>query len=541
MQKYSHQILLAVTIIFALFVRVIDLANTPSGFHADEASFYVNSLALSQTGMDEDGNKYPLSLSSYIDPKPALFSYLQIPFIRTFDNQIFAARLPSVILSIISLFIFYLFVKEVSGKNIALLSLFLMAISPWHLIVSRGTQEVIASFTFLILTLYLFIKVLKSEKVVIYNYFFVLISAFLSMYFYHSAKVLIPFLLVVLVFAYFKRKLIYYKKTFVLVIIVFISLISSLFVQESSSRISAVGIFADQAPQHRLIEQIYTAHEELPIVVMRFFYNKVGAYSHAIINEYLQYFSPDYLFISGGKPYRYLVPNHGLLYLIELPLIAFGLYSLIKNGKKDLLIFTSILLLSPIPAALTRLETPSMIRSFPMIIALVFLIANGIIFLYKKIDRLPLVFTFIVISIIYLWQVSYFSIQYKVQAYYDQPWYRNSPYTEIANKVADISSKYKKVVVTNDLRPLYSYFVMENLISIQDLQQNPKARDNYSYSLSKFEFNRGVCEFGNIVKNTLYISEIECLKKVEDPSIFNIVSTISYQDDTPVYVLLEVK
>jgi len=147
--------LLGIILIIALFLRIFNLGNTPHGFHADEASFYINAVSISQNGMDEDGNSYPLSVKSFIDPKPAIYSYYQIPFINIMNDQVAASRMPSAILGILSILFLYLFIKKLSNQNLALINSFVLAISPWHIMMSRGTQEVISSFFFLTLSVYL--------------------------------------------------------------------------------------------------------------------------------------------------------------------------------------------------------------------------------------------------------------------------------------------------------------------------------------------------------------------------------------------------
>ena len=94
-------------LLLAFGLRFINLEKTPFGFHADEASFYINARALATTGMDEDGNKFPLSLASIIDPKPALYSYFQVPFVLLIDSPTVAARLPAVILGLFSILAVY--------------------------------------------------------------------------------------------------------------------------------------------------------------------------------------------------------------------------------------------------------------------------------------------------------------------------------------------------------------------------------------------------------------------------------------------------
>lgn len=64
--------------------------------------FLYNVISFSRTLKDEDGRALPLYLNSFMDPKPAFISYLQIPFIYIFSsNLILASRLPMVFLELV--------------------------------------------------------------------------------------------------------------------------------------------------------------------------------------------------------------------------------------------------------------------------------------------------------------------------------------------------------------------------------------------------------------------------------------------------------
>ena len=346
-------------LLLAFGLRFINLEKTPFGFHADEASFYINAQALATTGMDEDGNKFPLSLASIIDPKPALYSYFQVPFVLLIDNPTVAARLPAVILGLFSILAVYYFMKEVSNKTVAVFSSILLAISPWHIVVSRATHEVIASFLFLVLALLFLTKYLKAKSSKLFLSLFT-INSFLSMYLYHSAKVVVPLLVFVLLLSFYIENSQQLSKTIQknikqiagVLLLTVIAGVVSLFVQESSSRISAVSFLSDPTPQQQLLEQIYSVGTQLPAQVTRIVYNKPTAYLSLAVTEYIQYFSPQFLFLKGGFPTRYIVDGSGLLYLIELPLILFGLFMAIRKKDKNLLFFLSVIFLSPIPASL---------------------------------------------------------------------------------------------------------------------------------------------------------------------------------------------
>ena len=148
--------LIILILVVALFFRLIDLNNSHSGLHADEASFLLNAKAILSTGMDEDGRFLPLTLHSFIDPKPALYSYFQIPFVALFGTSLLAARLPAALFGVASMLVGYLMLKKMGQERLAIVVALLLSISTWHIVVSRATQEVILSFFFFVLSLYFF-------------------------------------------------------------------------------------------------------------------------------------------------------------------------------------------------------------------------------------------------------------------------------------------------------------------------------------------------------------------------------------------------
>ena len=308
--------------------------------------------------------------------------------------------------------------------------------------------------------------------------------------------------------------------------------------QESSTRFNSIGILASQEPQIKIFEQTSAATGKASIFLLRAFYNKPVTYFYQFIEEYLQYFSFDFLFLSWGEPKRYLVPHHGLFYLIELPLFLIGIYSAIRKKDQNLfVVFLSLLMLAPLPAALTAQETPSMIRTFPMVLAVYYFIAEGLIYLFswKKVRSILFVFLF---SFAYLWQIAYFQMQFFVQQKVYQPWSRNNPFSDIASSVKNLEMDYDLIYTTNDLRPLYAYFALEGLIGIDQLQANALARSEEDYQIAKYRFNRQACYFPEIKKNVLYVAEVGCKEKRNEWAELKVLETISYPDGLPVYQLL---
>ncbi|MCA9368803.1 MAG: hypothetical protein H6773_01845 [Pseudomonadales bacterium] len=101
-----------VLFLFALALRIFFLDRIPWGFQWDEASYAYNVYSILKTGKDEWGVSFPVFLEAFGDFKPALLSYLMIPFFSFFTVNEFYARLPVALLASAGIIAFYYIVKK---------------------------------------------------------------------------------------------------------------------------------------------------------------------------------------------------------------------------------------------------------------------------------------------------------------------------------------------------------------------------------------------------------------------------------------------
>src|SRR3989344_1420207 len=140
--KKIKLILLIVILVIGAVLRLWQLGAVPSSIDWDEASLGYNAYSIFETGKDEFGKTLPVVLRSFNDYKPALYTYLIIPSYKIFGLNEFSIRFPSAIMGILTLISVYFLVKKLFQKeNIALLTTFLLAISPWHIQFSRIAFE----------------------------------------------------------------------------------------------------------------------------------------------------------------------------------------------------------------------------------------------------------------------------------------------------------------------------------------------------------------------------------------------------------------
>ncbi|GEM_PF-2267833 len=197
--------LLAIMIL-ATILRFAFLGSLPEGINNDEALTGYEAYSLLKTGKDHRGNVWPLyfeGFSDRVDNRFSMYIYADIPAVALFGLNEFSTRLPAAIFGVLTVLITYCLSKEIfNNKNIGLLSALLLAISPWHVMLSRAGHEAIMVPFLLSLGLFLFVAGLKQRPG------HVVLSAIplgLSLYGYSITKLLLPLILIGLVFVYRKK------------------------------------------------------------------------------------------------------------------------------------------------------------------------------------------------------------------------------------------------------------------------------------------------------------------------------------------------
>ncbi len=359
-----QKMLLWGVLVLAFLLRVYQVADYPAGFSPDEAGQGYTAYSLLKTGKDEWGQVFPLAPRSYGDYRAPLYTYLTVPSVAIFGLNEFAVRLPAVIFGSLAVLAVYLLVVELfvkqnmfDKKKLALLSAFLLAISPWHIALSRGAFEPNLPTLLLPLAIWAFLKGLEIKKYMLISGLFFGISLFS----YYSARVIAPTLLLFLIIWKIPRDqwVGFVKKQIFAIGLFSLFLFTALYTSfiGGNTRVSDVAIFSPTGGWGAVADRRYEAVlQGLEDDIARVFSNKVGYTLGQFTNNYLSYLSPQFLFTNGAGESTYgLVPGVGLLYLIELPMVLAGLIVLAKPGTGfagKLIIFW--LLISFIPAALAK-------------------------------------------------------------------------------------------------------------------------------------------------------------------------------------------
>ena len=221
---------------FALgcFLRFYHLTTLPDGLNQDEASIGYEAFSLAFYGVDRYGNPFPVYPITWGSGGGSpLLIYLTALSFKLFGVSVFVLRGTVAFFGCLTLPLFYLLVKEaksslsglqssptglqssptgLQSSPVGLLGMLLLAIAPWHILLTRWTLDYgLIPFTFGLAILVL-MKAARKKSIGLY----VLASALaaLNMYSYGSANIVIPVFLLLCVFFLMRGKILSIRQLF---------------------------------------------------------------------------------------------------------------------------------------------------------------------------------------------------------------------------------------------------------------------------------------------------------------------------------------
>lgn len=530
--------LLIIIIFIASILRLWQLGNVPPSPDWDEAALAYNAYSILETGRDEYGKFLPVVLRSFDDYKPALYAYLTVPSILAFDMNIFSVRLPSAIFGILTVFASYFLVLELfKKKDLALLSSFLLAISPWHIQFSRVAFEANVGLAFNVFAILFFLKGLKKPWMLSIS----AICMTLGIYAYQSEKVFVPLLALVLFFV-FRKELFSVKKIYLIVailigcIFIFPMFLNIITDKNVLLRAKGVSIFTYQTTV--LKESLEKQNEDIKSsnIIGQAFHNRRIIYSTNIISGYLSHYDINWLFIKGDL-IRHHAPGMGLMYLWELPFFLIGIYFLLFGSfakKAKLLIFLWFLIV-PIPAAAT-IELPHAVRTINFLPTFQVFVAIGLIATYRVLIKNKVLKMLTICYLFFaIFNFLYYLNQYFVQQNYFTSDFWQFGYKQTVEEVERLQGKYKKVIVS-DQQPLdksYIFFLFYMKYPPQKYQaeNNLGSGFRYTHKFGKYEF-RPIEWNKDDNKEILLVGRSEDIKG-------KIIKIINYLNGTPAIVIAD--
>jgi 4-amino-4-deoxy-L-arabinose transferase-like glycosyltransferase len=476
-----------------------------------------------------------------------------MPFIAILGLSEFSTRFVGALFGSLSIISVYFMVRKfteetnpkINSENISLLSSFVLAVSPWHIALSRGAFEANLTTFFMATGVLLFLIGLKKSP---YLYLSMLFFG-LNLFSYHSARLVTP-LIVLFLIVIFRKKVKSYPPYGIFAF--FCILTFYIMVSGGSSRAADVAIFnpTDQwkAVADRRFEAVWLG---LPDTLARIFSNKVIYVFVQFKHNYLTYLSSSFLFLQGAGEATYgMNPGRGVLYAFEIIFLVSFALSVIKSRSHFSLLLIFWVLVGFVPAALSKGNGFAANRAAVVMPAIQIMVAIGIVYLYEsslKYKKLIKYKSVLVSGIFALYAVS--SISLLEDYFYHAP-YRNASsmnygWEEVTNFLTDNEENYENILVSrsfSESQIFIAFYLKKDPTKIQEESKNwllyeqkklPFLDQLGTYSMGKYTFK-------DINKDDLSNPKTLIISKPSDfPPTINPIKKVLYPNNREAFYIVE--
>ena len=141
-----------------LFARLYRFGTAPPGLNQDEAFAAYEAWALLHFGLDSSLHPWPVYLTAWGSGMNALESYLMLPFLALFGVKAWVIRLSQLLLGLAALPAAFSVGRRMAGRTGGLCALAVLALCPWHILLSRWALESNMAPNLLLLSLCFFLR-----------------------------------------------------------------------------------------------------------------------------------------------------------------------------------------------------------------------------------------------------------------------------------------------------------------------------------------------------------------------------------------------
>ncbi len=498
MSKAKWGILLTIVLVGG-FLRLWGLDKYPTGFTPDEAAFGYNAYSLLKTGHDEWGTPFwqlPFTnLRSFGDYKMPLYAFLTVPSVSLFGLNEFSTRLPNAVLGTLAVLVIYLLSRKLylssnpspklgegnkRGEVLALLGSIFLAISPWAFPLSRGAFEANLITLFLPLAVVLFL----SNHLVLST----LLLA-LSLYSYHSARLITPLVLIGL-FIFYKPKIRKILLHLILLLLLFTPVFYSLIF--SNQRVADVSIFhPDDNWATMATRRLELINSGWSPFTARLVSNKLIYSGSVFFKNYLSYFHFNFLFKYGPREATYgMLPGTGVVYWIQIIGFSGFVLMLFKNNKDSRLLFTAYcLLISVIPAALSKGPGLAANRAAFMIIPLTIMSAIGIGYFFRNILKSLSQISIMVIIFLITLESVFFIKKYLISSPLIHSRSMGYGFSQLADYLTKNYEQYSQIKISRSLSEPHIYLAFYQKIDPKIYQQAAQSWKDFEVKGFRFWIN----------------------------------------------------
>ena len=462
MSKHIKILLVLLILGGALGLRLVALDKSPLAINWDEASLGYNAYSLALTGKDEHGKSWPLSLKSFGDYKPSLYSILSVPVVKIFGLNQRSVKYISVIAGVMSLVALWLCLRIwIKSEWQQILIMTMISFEPWRLHFSRTALETnLSAMLFGFGTFFLlFSKKYKTNLMIVFSFVFFALSA----YSYHSARVAVP----VLLFLFYADPLSWFQKrkqSFNLKWLgaIFVWLLLMLPILMESNSQGAVARFNQENIVSKLFpfvsREIYNGDLESTLRVNPGYY-----FAGTIVGHLASYISPVnystniFPWIKDSVQYT---PEFNFYGLIEIFFLVIGMGVLMTNVSKFEYRFLIYWLVAAVAPAVVTWNWFHGLRIANGMMALEIIMALGLGYFIKSMPSKFAWMAGVTFGVLLLWQLVFVINNELVFANTENySAYQPGGFKEGALIIKDIMDSYDQIIVESPYEQSYIFFL----------------------------------------------------------------------------------
>lgn len=454
-----YKYLLFFIIFIAALIRLPFLNSHMDTLYGDEVALGYNAFAIRETLRDEFGRFMPLQFESWGDQKNPVYIYATALVQLVTGPTMASVRLPSAIAGVIAVYLTYRLVLLLKlGSRVALISALLLAVNPWHIHISRGGYEANVA-----LTLGLGSVVLLLSRRFALSAFLLALSA----YTYYTTKMFAPLLLLftwiyLIDWSKYKNSIKDFYKYWLLSLVFAIPIIYLALFEGGQVRFQNINIFVDKTVTPR-VERARNFFDNPESLGAKLSENRFTYHLSDFAMYYLENFSGQFLFVGGDSNVRYGLAGHGMLYLLDAPLILLGLILLYHKNRRVWYFLVAWLLLAPLPTALVGRAYG--LRSLAMLPVPQILAAYTLSVWLLKTQKSKLVLLLSTLYFgLYTLGVSNWLHRYVYQyPAYGRYWY-DAPMQDAVTYTKEREDKYDQIIISQSYGEVSMYYAFLNKV-----------------------------------------------------------------------------
>lgn len=535
-------------IILAFVLRVYQVDSVPPALNWDEVSIAYNSYSILKTGRDEWGQFLPIHFKAFGEYKLPIQIYASIPGIVIFGLNELGVRITPIVYGTLTILILYFLTFELTqSRKISLLSSFFLAISPWHIQLTRASFESSFATFWIVLSIWLFVKAFKKPQFLILS----VVSFVISIYTYNSARIFAPIFLT-LTLIYYRKDLKQRKYLIYSVLTFFILLIPlALFTLKGdlSARYKLVSITDDPGLRLRVNEN--RGNSKLPEPLPLLIHNKFSYTLYYTSSNFLAHFTPEFLFISGAPHKQHHVQNVGQLYLFQAPLFLAGIYLLIFHNLKFRGLLIIWIAVAHIPVSLTQDSIPHALRTLLVAPAYQIISGLGAAYLLGLLKNLKPILNYILLTLavsVIVFSVGRYLADYHLNypILYSRDWQYG--YKQAVEYIKQNQDQYDLVVFTRHYGEPHIFTLFFQGIDPYKYQTDPSLIRFETYDwvrvlrFERYYFpdlgDKGT-QFADIIKENPGKKLLFIGRKEDFPDDYPILARINFLNGDPVFDIVE--